>query len=498
MRLRNLFYLLLALPLFFASCSDEPTQEPSNKPSGDSTSGYYMDKVLGEGVRHSSSGLDLTDNYIYMAFSSKANDVILGVMLVGEPTDTILTAGTYTNAEGTALADSCEIFYMDTYEKMSFEGGDATVVVSGDINGYQLDILLTDAEQREYHFAFDGVIKDMEPVPAGDDDVIVATYASAVYYGDAYTPGTADNYYLILSDLDADTNGGVTPGATYFYLDIYAPITEDMTITPGTYNIDTNSTAEPFTIDSNYSYYFTVNEEGGVDTTEDYTESGFVTFYDDGSIYAEITMQTGSIRKVSFNGTIEIIDGREDLGGGGSEDSYSTLTGDLNCDLTYHAIYATNYGDFYEIGYDNWVVMINPNNGVGDFIILDLVTNKADTDNFLGNYTISDSIGNNTAAAGYVNAGAMLGCWYYQSEDAENISGNAPMIDGGISITGNDDGTITVEFNVWDDESYNITGSWTGTWAPMGEALSAAKKATQSLVIAENNALTYKKSLRVK
>lgn len=169
MRLRNLFYLLLALPLFFAGCSDEPTKEPADKPTEEPTSGYYMDKVLGEGVRHSSSGLDLTDNYIYMAFSSKANDVFLGVMLVGEPTDTILTAGTYTNAEGTALADSCAIFYMDTYEQMSFEGGDATVVVSGDINGYQLDILLTDAEQREYHFTFDGVIKDMEPVPAEDN-----------------------------------------------------------------------------------------------------------------------------------------------------------------------------------------------------------------------------------------------------------------------------------------------------------------------------------------
>jgi hypothetical protein len=38
----------------------------------------------------------------------------------------------------------------------------------------------------------------------------------------------------------------------------------------------------------------------------------------------------------------------------------------------------------------------------------------------------------------------------------------APFVDGTMSVVDNGDGTVTVEFDVYDDCDNNITGSWTG------------------------------------
>jgi hypothetical protein len=50
----------------------------------------------------------------------------------------------------------------------------------------------------------------------------------------------------------------------------------------------------------------------------------------------------------------------------------------------------------------------------------------------------------------------------------------APFVDGTMSVKDNGDGTVTVEFDVYDDCDNNITGSWTG------EMLSADEMSTRS------------------
>ena len=146
--------------------------------------------------------------------------------------------------------------------------------------------------------------------------------------------------------------------------------------------------------------------------------------------------------------------------------------------------------------------MIDPSTGVGDYVMFDLVANKANTDNFVGTYTISDSLGMGTGVVGYIDYdGYMAGCWYYRIEDGENMSSYAPMVDGWIEVVDNLDGTITIEFDAWDDADYNITGSWTGVCTPVIESLSVAKKtskATKNLVIAEDNARKCKADFRRK
>ena len=145
-------------------------------------------------------------------------------------------------------------------------------------------------------------------------------------------------------------------------------------------------------------------------------------------------------------------------GGETGDDSYSTLTSDWNCNLSAHTLYYEFYGDWYEVGYQNWMIAIMPNSQEGDFVQFDLLAGADSFTSFAGEYTISDSLGECTAYPGYMDAGYMAGAWYY-TEDGVTM---APFVDGWVDIVDNGDGTYTVEFDVWDDCDYNVTGSWTG------------------------------------
>jgi hypothetical protein len=65
----------------------------------------------------------------------------------------------------------------------------------------------------------------------------------------------------------------------------------------------------------------------------------------------------------------------------------------------------------------------------------------------------------------------------------------APFVDGWVDVVDNGDGTISVEFDVWDDADYNITGSWTGEIAPASELQSVTRsssmKQLKSVVVNE-------------
>jgi hypothetical protein len=105
---------------------------------------------------------------------------------------------------------------------------------------------------------------------------------------------------------------------------------------------------------------------------------------------------------------------------------------------------------------------------------------------FTGEYTISDSLGAYTAYPGYIDdEGYLAGAWYYK-EDGVTM---APFVDGWVDIADNGDGTLTVEFDVWDDADYNLTGVWTGEIASASELQSVTRSSSmkqfKSVVIDE-------------
>ena len=99
------------------------------------------------------------------------------------------------------------------------------------------------------------------------------------------------------------------------------------------------------------------------------------------------------------------------------------------------------------------------NDGEGDFVQFDVLAGADSTTNFFGEYAINDSFEAYTSYTGYIDwDGYMVGAWYY-TDDGYTM---APFVDGTMSVVDNGDGTVTVEFDVYDDCDNNITGSWTG------------------------------------
>ena len=432
---------------------------------------YLYDEVLVYGERISLADYGFPDNYYLIGFYDESGEILLGVVIVGADGEEILQAGTYTAANGGLMMEGMELYIGET-EEYFFEGGNGTIVVGGDIDGYTFDIELTNADAQNFHFTFEGVINGMNltgnlptedvnmeatylggeyygtedtetynyylllsdkgigedgyvipngtyyqvdlyglegevdeegyiHVPAGtytfdandttaewtmgnyysgyskvngdgtaydaqsgfeagqavvtENSIVLevtiagvkhtvtyngapklyvgtngggsgenvemeANYAYANYFGDQYTPGTADNYYFFLSDLGVDADGYDYAGGTYYRFDIYAPITSDYTITPGTYNIDTTDSMAAGTVGAYYSAYYKCNAYGDDYDALDWLDGGFITFNEDGSIYAEVhMMQSGQTHKVSFQGDIVIYDGTEGGEGGGGE-----------------------------------------------------------------------------------------------------------------------------------------------------------------------------------
>ena len=599
---------------------------------------YLYDEVLVYGERISLADYGFPDNYYLIGFYDESNQILLGVVIVGAEGESILSAGTYTAANGGLMMEGMELYIGET-EEYFFEGGNGTIVVGGDIDGYTFDIELTNADAQNFHFTFEGVINGMNltgnlptedvnmeatylggeyygieysetynyylllsdkgigedgyvipygtyyqvdlyglegevdeegyiHVPAGtytfdandttaewtmgnyysgyskvngdgtaydaqsgfeagqavvtENSLVLevtiagvkhtvtyngapklyvgtsgggsgenvemeANYAYANYFGDQYTPGVADNYYLFLSDLGLDADGYEQANGTYYRFDIYAPISADNAtkVPAGTYTIDMTDSGALWTASLSYSAYFILDESGWDYVSNDYPASGTVVVGEDGTIVAEVTMlMSGATHKVTYNGgNIEVFDNSSS--GGGDDVVYSTLTGDWNCNLSAHTLYYQSYGDWYEVGYQNWVIAIMPNSQAGDFVQFDLLAGADSFTSFAGEYTISDSLDAYTAYPGYIDSGYLAGAWYYK-EDGVTM---APFVDGWVDIVDNGDGTYTVEFDVYDDADYNLTGSWTGEIASAAELQSATRsssmKQLNSIVVNE-------------
>ena len=134
---------------------------------------------------------------------------------------------------------------------------------------------------------------------------------------------------------------------------------------------------------------------------------------------------------------------------GGDDDwgdyyGYSNLGGDYTVKMSGNDIYMsiTNYGDYYEVGCNNYWIDIyeDGNTGVGLYLSLDLLTN-ASADALAGTYTPSydaTSYEKVYVEGGIDEEGYLFGCWLLTLDgDSVDESGPlAPMYDGTISGVG--------------------------------------------------------------
>lgn len=424
---------------------------------------YYAENVGNYFVTFTDNGYnedgDILDNSTYYQLD------LYGVMYEGDAVDGCVTipVGTYTldledtMAIGTISNESSSLIITGEGESESY-AYDAAELVVAENGSYELNVTI-EGVKHIVTFSGESKIVDKRENNQGAEEVkMSAAFSWAIYYGDQYNPGVSDNFYLFLSDVGVDADGWELPNGIYYRFDLYSELlnTEDgLTIPYGTYTLD-DGTMNPFTITIGGSQYYILDEYAWDYTTDETPISGTVVI-DEKGINAHILIND-CWHTVTYEGAITIDDMSSGGDDGGDDGPYSTLWEDVRCNFDDHKISYEYYSDWYEVGYMNWTFEITPNDGAGDFVQFDILAGSSSTTNFFGEYTIADTYEEYTSFTGYFDwDGAKCGSWYYT--DGGDV---APFVDGTLSVVDNGDGTVTIEFDVYDDCDNNITGSWTG------------------------------------
>ena len=434
---------------------------------------------------------------------------LYGPLFEGEG-DITLPVGTYTfDAEDTCAMWTIGNYYSgyakinssEDYETYTFT--DATLVVT------ETDVTLTATINGEVHtVTFEGKGNIADFSSTNTEVEFEPNYAFGYYFGDMYTPGVADNFYFFISDLGMDEEGYALPNGQYFRFDLYTEIvdtTNGIELPDGTYEFDVNNTYAPGTFTDEYSMYYSMDEYG-----YDYAATALFsegTLVKEGNKISVEVIIDGTTITFEFEGIIDIYDSRtpeedpedpEDPENPTPGESYSTLTGDLELNIT-NAFYALEYyGDYYSADTDNWVLYLYEDIETldGAFIMLDF-TNDPYADNIAGTYTVDDgdwTYEQYTYFPGYVDGDDMWGSWYTEMVAGVDLTAIAPLTNGEIKIECAGD-IYTITFDCVDDAGHKITGSVVANpidYSAM--ALSATNVSKKPAKKSSNKAVSMQKS----
>ncbi len=342
-----------------------------------------------------------------------------------------------------------------------------------------------------------------EVKPDAPDVEFTATYLFGEYAGTAY--GTEGyNYYVILTDMIFElTQQGMAfnTGSHAYILDLYSEVAvgDGENIIPnGTYELDMTSAGDPGTIAEEFSSYVEVGDDL---SQYDYT-SATLTVTD--NKLELVAVVGGKTHKVTYEGSLLLTMPGQ---GGNTGGSVSTLTGDVEVEHNECVIMAANWGDFYEIGLDNYMfeVYTNAETGVGDYFIFETLT-SADT--FAGNYTFltdaTEVFDNLVMPASMDEDYNLLGSWYLSLSWNEEYEGPAidgvtvaPLFDGEMVFEFDEEaGTCTILLDGYDDAGNNVVASLSGIYMLEDYSEEEAAYVKKNRASSKSNGLKNIKSLK--
>ncbi len=371
------------------------------------------------------------------------------------PNDKYLSAGNYSYVDGTITDWSNFVTDVETGEGAYFDAAEIELAHNEDgtstIKGY----IESEYGQR-LNIDWTGVIAGFDFTTGGDTPEpgetveFTASFFDGTYYGEG-------NYYIVVSDAEVTGNDAVD-GATYYYFDIYAGVeTEDLSVPNGTYTFDITNSYADGTFTEEYGYGFIIN--GDVPTWYLYAEGSKLTVSDN-KIVAELVLTDGSKHIVTYEGSLS-------LGG-------DVLNEDIEINATGWDAMVEYYGQYYNDDTDNYYVQLfeDAETGDGGYFVFDLLADYATCVDHSGMFIGSESEGINTFMPGYLDDGYLAGSWYAELEGGSATGVMAPLTEGTVTVTLNDDGTQTYTFDCTDDIGNKITGSVTATPYSSGYALS--------------------------
>ena len=323
MRIKNLLFLLLAMPLAFAACEtpEQPVDEAKN-PSVTITVGEATESSIAFTITSADA-----DEVKYLVVESAE----------GTPTATeVLSNGTAAEANTEA---GCYV------EELKAETEYTIVVAAKNVKAVvKAEAKMTTKKGGEEPEP------PTPPTPGDEYDVtFTANEIHIEYYGDQFSPGY--NYYVILSDVGVElTENEMSFKETgiYYLLDLYAADSAEnnnYTVPNGKYKAATSFAAGTFGLGD---YGAGLNIVNGVPTYYLYADGEVVV--SDGKIEAVITMDDGAKHKITFEGSLYF--------GGNNEEPEPPTPGDEFA-ATHTATKwlwggASSYGNVYQVVGDNF------------------------------------------------------------------------------------------------------------------------------------------------
>ena len=282
MRIKNLLFLLLAMPLAFAACEtpDQPVDEVKN-PTVAITVGEATESSIAFTITTADA-----DEVKYLVVESAE----------GTPTATeVLSNGTAAEVNAEAGCYVAELKAETEYTIVAAAKNAKAVV--------KAEAKMTTKKSGD---------EPVPPTPGDEYDVtFTANEAHIEYYGDQFSPGY--NYYVILSDVGVElTENEMSFKDTgiYYLLDLYAADSAEnnnYTVPNGKYKAATSSAAGTFGLGD---YGAGLNIVEGVPTYYIYADGEVVV--SDGKIEAVITMDDGAKHKITFEGSLYFGDNGEE------------------------------------------------------------------------------------------------------------------------------------------------------------------------------------------
>ena len=325
MRIKNLLFLLLALPLAFAACEtpDQPVDEVKNP-----TVAITVGEATESSIAFTITSTD-ADEVKYLVVESAE----------GTPTATeVLSNGTAAEVNAEAGCYVAELKAETEYTIVAAAKNAKAVA--------KAEAKMTTKKGGE---------EPVPPTPGDEYDVtFTANEAHIEYYGDQFSPGY--NYYVILSDVGMElTENEMSFKETgiYYLLDLYAADSAEnnnYTVPNGKYKAATSSAAGTFGLGD---YGAGLNIVEGVPTYYIYADGEVVV--SDGKIEAIITMDDGAKHKITFEGSLY-------FGDNGNEPVPPTPGDEFSATHTATKWLwggASSYGNKYQVIGDNFSVDVH-------------------------------------------------------------------------------------------------------------------------------------------
>lgn len=347
-------------------------------------------------------------------------------------------------------------------KELSFTSGTLVFAKEGDTYSYELT--LTDNEGLTHHVTYSSKVsvayEDMSQTTLTlEKDLDIEPVKTEAYFQEIAGEDVMHVRLVMYEDEYLNNHSEV-------YIEAYMPFDPDGQIAEGTYDIT-----------ENYSEAFTI-ENGEIATFAgvQYPVGTYVQYIFSGAQVSWGAIKSGTMTVAGSNGDYDIVcnfvtvenfnvvcnfSGKIEI----QEMPVTTLTGDIEVDLSKARGEATFYGDANGNG-SEWMIELLTDNG-GDCVRLEINCGETEFSDGItsGTYTASPSSTPWTGEyrKGHMTDGGIAGTIYVSGIDSEGYPQEyAPAIDGNLEIEHNYDGTYDISFAFEDDLGNIWSGHWNG------------------------------------